>query len=69
MTLRELREQSGKSRADVAAALGVTVQAVSHYENGHRQIGLDDVLTLAKLFDESAEEIIKAQLNSCQKAR
>lgn len=65
MTLRELREQSGKSRAEVAAALGVTVTAVSNYENGYRQIGLEQVLILSKLFEESAEHIIHAQLKSC----
>lgn len=67
MTLRELREQNGKSRAEVAAALEVTVMAVSNYENGYRQISLSQVLDLAHLFEESAEEVIKAQLNSCRK--
>lgn len=67
MTLRELREQNGKSRAEVAAALGVTVMAVSNYENGYRQISLSQVLDLAHLFEEIAEEVIKAQLNSCRK--
>lgn len=69
MTLRELREQSGKSRAEVAAALGVTVNAISNYESGLRQISLLHVLNLALLFGESAEEVIKAQLNSCRRAR
>ena len=69
MTLRELREQSGKSRAEVAAALGVTVMAVSNYENGYRQISISQALDLAHLFGDSAEEIIKAQLNSCRKSR
>lgn len=69
MTLREMREQSKKSRAEVAAALGVSVTAVSNYENGHRQISLSSVLTLSQLFDESAEDIILAQLNSCQKCQ
>lgn len=69
MTLRELREQSGKSRAEVAKALGVTVNAISNYESGLRQINLLHVLNLALLFGESAEEVIKAQLNSCRRAR
>lgn len=69
MTLRELREQSGKSRAEVATALGVTINAISNYESGLRQISLLHVLNLALLFGESAEEVIKAQLNSCRRAR
>lgn len=64
MTLRELREECGKSRAEVAAALGVTVSAVGHYENNRRQITIEQVLVLSKLYDCSAEEVIDAQLNS-----
>lgn len=64
MTLRELRQQSKKTAAEVAAALGVTYNAVSQYENGLRRISLESVLTLAKLYDVSAEEIIQAQLKT-----
>lgn len=66
MTLRDLREQNNKSRAAVAAALGVTLRAVSNYEKGWRRIGLEQVLILAKLYDCSAQDVIEAQLNSCQ---
>ncbi len=69
ITLRELREESGKSIADVAKALGMSVYTVYNYEYGNRQIGLVQVLRLSKLFDCSTEEVIKAQLNSCQNAR
>lgn len=69
MTLRQLREQSKKSRAEVAAALGVAVRTLSHYENGTRKISIEQVLTLANLYDETAEEIIRAQINSFPKAR
>lgn len=64
MTLRDLREQNGKSRAEVAAALGVTVQAVARYEAGQRTIAIEQVLILAALFDDTAEEIIRAFVNS-----
>ncbi len=64
MTLRELREENEKSRAEVASVLGVSAQAVSHYENGLRRISLDHVLPLAKLYDCSAQEIIEAQLRT-----
>ena len=69
MTLRELREQSGKSRAEVAIALGVSVSAFSNYENGNRKISIEQVLVLAKIYEESTDAIIHAQLNSCQKAQ
>lgn len=64
MTLRELRKQSKKTAAEVAAALGVTRNAVSNYEQGIRQPGLRQVLALAELYDVSEREIIEAQLES-----
>ena len=62
--LRELREEAGKTIADIAKALGVSVQAISNYEHGIRTVNLEQVLILAALFEEPPEEIIKAQLNS-----
>lgn len=62
--LRELREENGKTIADVAKALGVSVQAISNYEHGIRMISLEQTLILAELFEESVEAVVKAQLNS-----
>ena len=69
ITLRELRERAGRSIADVAAALSVTQKAISNYECGIRSINIEQVLILAEFFEEPAEEIIKAQLNSRRKVR
>lgn len=66
MTLRELREQSGKTAKEVAEKLGVKIPALSHYENGRRRISLEQVLILTQLYEISAEEVIQAQLNSCR---
>lgn len=63
-TLKSLREESKKSRAEVATALGVTVTAICNYERGVRSIGLEQVLLLAELYGCSEKEIIQAQLNS-----
>lgn len=68
MTLKELRIQSKSTATDIAKVLGVTQSAVSNYENGIRRISLEHVLLLSTYYDCSAEEIIEAQLNSCQKA-
>lgn len=65
-TLRDLRTQNKKTCAEVAQALGVTLRAYFRYEQGVRRIGLEQVLILAELYDVSAEEIIRAQLNSCE---
>ena len=69
MTLKELRIQSNKSRAEVAIALNTTIAAISHYENGIRRINIEQVLTLSSLYDCTAEEVIEAQLNSCPSAQ
>lgn len=68
-TLRELREQSGKTRAEVANALGVTPNAITNYEYGKRRLSLEQVLLLSKMYESTAEEIITAQLNNCLKAQ
>lgn len=65
-TLKQLRQDSKKTCAEVAQALGVTLRAVFNYEYGIRQIGLKQVLILAELYDCTAEEIIIAALNSCR---
>lgn len=64
MTLRKLRVESGKTVAEVATALGVTIRAIYNYEHGFRQINLEQILILSKFYAVNAEEIITAQLNS-----
>lgn len=69
MTLKELRLQNNKTLAEIANVLRVTEQAVYRYEQGKRSICLEQVLSLAKFYDCTAEEVIEAQLNSCRCAR
>lgn len=69
MTLRDLRIQSGKSVAQIATELRVANSSYYNYEQGIRQISISQVLILAKLYDVSAEDVIRAQLNSCQFCR
>ena len=68
-TLKDLRKQANKTAAEVATVLNVTDRAYCRYEQGARRISLEQVLLLAKLYDVTAEEVIKAQLNSCQSFR
>lgn len=65
MTLREIRQVNKKTLAEVASELGVSIRAVSRYEQGVRKINIEQVLILARLYDYTAEEVIEAQLNSC----
>ena len=69
MTLRELRLQSKKTAAEVAAVLGVTRNAVSNYEQGIRQIDLRQVLALAELYDVTEREVIEAQIESVRERK
>ena len=64
MTLKDLRTSAGKTVKETAAALNVTVRAVSRYEQGTRQISLEQVLILAELYDCSERDVIDAVLNS-----
>lgn len=64
MTLKDLRMSAGKTVKETAAALNVTVRAVSRYEQGTRQISLEQVLILAELYDCSERDVIDAVLNS-----
>lgn len=66
MTLKELRAQSGLTAAKVAEALGVEEQTLFRYEQGTRRIGIEQVLRLSELYECTEEEVIVAQLNSCQ---
>ena len=68
-TLRSLREENKKTRAEIAQVLGVTQNAVTNYEMGIRRLSLEQVLSLAQLYGCAAEEIIQAALNSCRSCR
>ena len=64
-TLKRLREEHGKSRREVAAALKIANSTYANYEQGIRRISLEQVLILAKFYNATEKEIIEAQLNSC----
>lgn len=63
-TLRDLRFNAEKSVKETAEALNVSERSIYAYEDGTRQIGIEQVIALAKLYDCSEREIIDAALNS-----
>lgn len=69
MTLKELRLQSKKTAAEVAAVLGVTLRAVYNYESGAREIDLEQVLALAEFYDVTEREVIEAQIESVKERK
>lgn len=59
-TLKEHRIRCQMTQEFVAEHLGVSRQAVSKWENGTSDPSTSNLLTLAKLFGVSAEELLKS---------
>ncbi len=57
--LKQHRENSKMTQEFVAEAIGVSRQAVSKWENGTSDPSTSNLVSLAKLFKISAEDIIK----------
>jgi transcriptional regulator with XRE-family HTH domain len=56
-TIRELREARGESRADLAAAIGVTLDEVTDWEMGRAEPGLTRVRILTEHFGVRDDQI------------
>jgi transcriptional regulator with XRE-family HTH domain len=56
-TIQELREERSESRADLAAALGVTLDEVTDWELGTAEPGLSRMRTLTEHFGVRDDQI------------
>lgn len=56
--MRKIREARGFSQLEFAMALGVTPGAVSHWENGRRKPGIDDLARIAELLGCKIDDLI-----------
>ena len=56
--LKELRINKGVSRAQVASAIGYSVNAYIHYEKGTREPSISTLINLSKYFDVSIDYIV-----------
>ena len=65
-SLERLIEQSGHSKKDVAAALGIAPNTLSGYINNHRQPDLDMLIKIADYFHTSTDHLLdyKAMQNN-----
>ena len=64
MTLRELREERGMTRKELAAAMNVTPVTIMRYENGTRGVMTDTAIQIAKILDVSISEVVWAIADS-----
>lgn len=58
MRLRALREDSDRTQAEIAAVLHIRQNTYSQYENGHRQIPIELLISLAKYYKTSTDYIL-----------
>ena len=56
--LRELREDSDLTQAQVAAVLGTTQQVYARYEKGINELPLRHFIRLCQLYQVSADEVL-----------
>lgn len=56
--IARLRKERGLSQAELADQIGVSQNLISAYELGKVRIGADTVVTLAKVFKISADELL-----------
>lgn len=56
--LKEIRTERGLRQKDVAAAIGVTLQAICNYEAGTRDPSLDILCKLCDFFEVSADYLL-----------
>lgn len=56
--LKELREDKGVSRTQLAQDLFVSVRLVSYWESGERECSFDTLIKLASYFNESIDYLL-----------
>ena len=56
--LKQIRLDSGKTIKEVAAALGMTISAYAHYEQGRREPSIDILKKICIYFSVSSDFII-----------
>lgn len=60
MSLKEIREEKNLKQNAVAAAIGVTPQAVCNYENGTRMPKITTLKKMADVYGVTVDELAKA---------
>lgn len=56
--LREVREQHAMTQAQVGEVLNKSQQGYSHIENGRAELKIEDLVTLCRFYEVSADYLI-----------
>ncbi len=56
--LKELRIESGFSQIEIAKKLNMSKMAISHWEKGNSEPSIEQLKSLAKIFDVSIDYLI-----------
>ncbi len=56
--LRDLRNEKGISRAELADRLNVSVRLIAYWENGQRECGFDMLISLSEIFSTSTDYLL-----------
>ncbi len=56
--LKEIRDEKGISRKQLAEKMFVSVRLISYWENGQRECDFDTLLKLSKVLEESIDYIL-----------
>ena len=67
--LKQFRIEKGFTQEEVAEKIGLTRQAISGYESGKRQPGIDVLTKLAEIYEVSIESILYGQKDKTKKHR
>ena len=58
LRIKDLREDHDKFQKDIAQLLGISQQYYSEYEKGNRTIPVNHLITLAKYYGTSIDNIV-----------
>ena len=59
MNLRNLKQEKGITRVQLAKDLGVNVRSVNRWEKGQSDIYLQKAIKIARFFEVSLDEFVK----------
>lgn len=57
-TIRELREEKGKSQAQLAIRMGVSPKTIHNWERGYKNFSIEHLIALSDYFGVTTDKIL-----------